>query len=180
MIRTIMLALVLFPTSATAHAQTLFAPVEYVTGDREWKCHGRCLGTLAINAQFIRLTEQRKTNPRVISRCRSRRSRAPRSGGTHGCQCHLRRGLTAARRDELLVITAKTSILQIFVFKVAKHASDGMQRRSNSPRGKPRTETGAPLSRPPSSRRGCRVSRVGRANMTSGAVRRSGGCITRR
>ena len=65
MIRTIMLALVLFPTSAAVRAQTLFAPVEYVTGDREWKCHGRCLGTLAMDEQFIRLTERRKKNPRV-------------------------------------------------------------------------------------------------------------------
>jgi hypothetical protein len=129
MIRTIMLALVLFATSAAARAQTLFAPVEYVTGDREWKCHGRCLGTLAIDEQFIRLTERRKTNPRVIfslplstiTRATNRVESAAASV-TFGVA-----GLTATGRDELLVITAETAeYSETFVFKVAKHASDGM------------------------------------------------------
>lgn len=125
------LAVWLLPS--TVAAQALFAPVEYVTGDREWKCHGSCLGTLALDDQSITLTERRQKNARVIfslpiSTIVNVTNRVESTGPNATAIAALGvLGLASGSRDELIVITAETDARsETFVFKVAKNTSDGM------------------------------------------------------
>ncbi len=69
--------LALMPVLAgTALAQdTMAAPVQYIAGDRPWKCgRGRCEGTLVIADGSFALTERKRKNAKVIFWCRSRPS----------------------------------------------------------------------------------------------------------
>jgi hypothetical protein len=65
MMNRVTLALLLCTLTATASAQTRH-DVEYVAGDRPWKCGGPCRGVLVLDGPTLTLTDRNKKHPKVI------------------------------------------------------------------------------------------------------------------
>jgi hypothetical protein len=128
----IALTFVLCALAPAASAQTRH-DVEYVAGDRLWKCGGTCKGTLVMIEGALTLTERRKNNPKVIFRLplttivkvnNRTQSHGPEVGAVLAFGLI---GLASAGEDEYVSITAETATKsETFVFKVQKHAAEGI------------------------------------------------------
>jgi hypothetical protein len=132
MMNRVTLALLLCTLAATASAQTRH-DVEYVAGDRLWKCGGTCKGTLVIIEGALTLTERRKNTPKVIFtlplttivKVNNRtQTHGPEAGAVLAFGLL---GLASAGEDEYVSITSETATKsETFVFKVRKHAAEGI------------------------------------------------------